>query len=121
MGGENDLNIGVKREDQFDKTLLPFHMETHLRLVHEEDIRQVVLHEDGKEDGEHLLLTAGELIRHERLANLREAYLVLRAHNLLARLAEQVVNEVLEPLLRCRQLLRLLRCVGFNASISTIK
>ena len=39
VGGENDLNVGVKREDQFDKTLLPFHMETHLRLVHEEDIR----------------------------------------------------------------------------------
>ena len=112
MGGEDDLYIGVKFEYQVDEPLLPFDVETHLGLVHEEHVVLPVLDEHGKQDDQHLLLAAGELIRHERLADLFEANFVLRAHDLLACLGEEVVDEILELPLRLADALGLLGSLG---------
>lgn len=48
-------------------------MKADFRFIHKEDIRLVVLHQHGKEDGENLLLTSRELIRRELLTYLVEA------------------------------------------------
>ena len=112
MGGEDDLYIGVEFEYQVDEPLLPFDVEAHLGLVHEEHVVLPVLDEHGKQDDQHLLLAAGELIRHERLADLFEANFVLRAHDLLACLREEVVDEILELPLRLADALGLLGSLG---------
>ena len=88
-------------------------MQTHFGLVHKQDVGQLVLDEHRKQDYEHLLLAARELIRTQNLANLREPYFVFGAYNGLARLRKEVVNEVLECLLRSRDALR------FECSIGT--
>ena len=80
-------------------------MQTDLRLVHKQHIGLVVLHQHSEQDGQHLLLTARQLVGHQRLANLRETDLVLRPHDLLARLFEELVDDILESLLGLRQML----------------
>ena len=105
MGSENNLYVGVQLYNEVNKPLLPLNVQRHLGLVHEEHVGLPVLHQDGQQNGQHLLLTRRQLVGHQRLANLREAYLVLRAHYLLAGLLEQVVHQVLKALLRLRQLL----------------
>ena len=45
------------------------------------------------------------MVGHQRLANLRETDLILRAYDLLARLFEQLVDDILESLLGLRQML----------------
>ena len=106
------LLVGVEFEYQVDEPLLPFDVEAHLGLVHEEHVVLSVLDEHGKQDDQHLLLAAGELIRHERLANLFEANFVLRAHDLLACLGEEVVDEILKLPLRLADALGLLGSLG---------
>ena len=90
-------------------------MQAHLGLVHEEHIRLTVLDEHREQDDEHLLLAARELVWHERLAHLRELYLVCRPHYLLPRIGEELVHDVLEFLLRLGQGLRLRRRIGSSA------
>ena len=105
MGGQDDLAVGVQLRDQVDEPFLPFDVQAHLRLVHEEHIGQVVFHQDGEQDDQHLLLAAGELIGEEHLANLREADFVFGAHDALACLGEQFIDDVLKTLLLLRDLL----------------
>ena len=112
MGGKDNLHIGIELQDEVDESLLPVDVQAHFRLVHEEHVGLPVFHQDGEHDGQHLLLAARQLIGHERFANLREAYLVLRPHNLLARFAKEVVDDVLEHLLRLAYLLSLLCRIG---------
>lgn len=106
MGGQDDLHVRVQFQHQVDESFLPLDVQRHLGLVHEEHVGLAVFHEHGEQDGQHLLLAAGELVGHQCLADLREAYLVLGTHNLLAGFGEQLVDDVLEPLLGLRQLLR---------------
>lgn len=70
VGGEDDLHVGVEAENHVDELLLPVDMEAHLRLVHEEYIRLLVFDEHGEQDGQHLLLAAGELVGGEPFAYL---------------------------------------------------
>ena len=83
-------------------------MEAHLRLVHEEDIRFIVFDEHREEDGEDLLLATRQLIGDEGLTHLRETDLVVGAHDLLPRVGEERVHDILELLLRLREFLCLL-------------
>ena len=105
MRGQDNLHIGVQFQYQFYQPLLPFYVQAHLGLIHKEHVGVVVLHQHGQQDGQHLLLTTRQLIRHQCFANLREPYLVLRPDYLLARFLEQFVHHVLESLLRFRQVL----------------
>ena len=91
VGGEDDLHVGVEAEDEVDELLLPFHVQAHLGLVHEEHIVFLVFHEHGEQDDEDLLLTTGELVGQERLADLCELDLVFRADDLLAGFGEEAV------------------------------
>ena len=106
MGGQDDLHVRVQFQHQVDESFLPLDVQRHLGLVHEEHVGLAVFHEHGEQDGKHLFLAAGELVGHQCLADLRESYLVLGTHNLLAGFGEQLVDDVLEPLLGLRQLLR---------------
>ncbi len=112
MGGEDDLHIGVQIEYQVDEPFLPLHVQTHLRLVHEEHIGLAVLYEHGEQYDEHLLLTARQLVGHQHLSNLRESYLVLRADYLFPRLGEKVIDQVLKFLFGLAELLRLSGSLG---------
>lgn len=73
MGGHDDLDVRIEFQHQTDELLLPFEVKADFRFIHKEDIRLVVLHQHGKEDGENLLLTSRELIRRELLTYLVEA------------------------------------------------
>lgn len=73
MSGHDNLDIRIQFQYQTDELLLPFEVKADFRLIHKEDIRLVVLHQHGKEDGENLLLTSRELIRRELLTYLVEA------------------------------------------------
>ena len=110
--GQYNLYVGIEREDEVDESLLPVDMQAHFGFVHEEHVVLSVLDEHGEQDDEHLLLAARQLIRAQNLAYLREAYLVLSAYDSLARLREEVVDEVLECLLRSRDALRLKGGIG---------
>ena len=105
MGGQDDLHLGVQFQTEVDEALLPLDVQRYLGLVHEEHVGLIVLYEHRQQDGQYLLLAARQLVGHQRLADLREAYLVLRAHDLLARLLEEFVHDVLEALLLLRELL----------------
>ena len=96
MGGEDDLHIRVQLTNQAYQPLLPLHVEGNFGLVHEEYARAVVLHQDGEEDNEQLLLARRELVGIERVSILFEEDFVALAENLLARLAEEFIDEVLE-------------------------
>ncbi len=65
VGGHDDLDVRIELQHQTDELLLPFEVKADFRLIHKEDIRLVVLHQHGKEDGENLLLASRELIRRE--------------------------------------------------------
>ena len=99
MGGEDNLYVGVELEDEVYELLLPVYVQAHLGLVHEQHVGLVVLDQHGEQDGEYLLLAAGQLVGQQCLAYLREPNLVLCAHNLLARVCEESVYHVLELLL----------------------
>ena len=80
-------------------------MQADLRFIHKQHIGLVVLNQYGEQDSQHLLLTARQLIGHQRLTNLREADLVFRSYDFLARLFEKLVDDILETLLGLRQML----------------
>ena len=58
MGGEDNLHVGVQLHDEVDELLLPFNVQAYLRLVHEQHVGQLVLHQHGEQDDQHLLLAA---------------------------------------------------------------
>ena len=64
----------------------------------------LVLYEHGEEYHQHLLLSARQAVGQQQLTVLLEYDLVLRTHNLLARLGKQLVGKVLEPPLGVRYL-----------------
>ena len=105
MGGQNNLHPRVQLHYQVDEPFLPLYVQAHLRLVHEEHVGLLVFHKHRQQDGQHLLLATRQLVGHQRLTHLREAYLVLRADYLLARLLKQVVHHVLKAPLGLRQAL----------------
>ena len=113
MGGHDDLDIRIKLQHQTDELLLPFKMKADFRLIHKEDIRLVVLHQHGKEDGENLLLTSRELIRRELLTYLVEADFVGSTDDGLAGILEKIIYHILEHLLRFTQFLSLEGCIRF--------
>ena len=90
-------------------------MQTDFGFVHEQNVVLIVLYEHCQQYHEHLLLTARQLIRHQSLTDLREAYLVFGAYNLLSRLRKQVVYDVLKAFLGQREVVSFGRSVGFSA------
>ena len=105
MGGQHDLHVRIQFDTQVDEPFLPLDMQTHLGLVHKQHVGQIILYEHRQQDGQYLFLAARQLIRHQRLTDLRESYLVLCPHDLLASLRKQVVHDILETALLLRQLL----------------
>ena len=105
MGGQYDLYVRIQFNDEIYEAFLPFYMQTHLRLIHKENIGLLVFYQYCQQDGKHLLLTTRQLVGHECLSNLRESYLVLRPNDFLPRLFKQFIHDVLETFLRLRQLL----------------
>ena len=113
--GKDNLDVGVQFEDEVDETLLPVYMQTHLGLVHKEDVGLVVFHKHRHQYHEHLFLAAGELVGSKYLTYLTEGYVVAASHQLLSRVGKEAVNHVLELLLRLRYLLCLHCSVGIAA------
>ena len=105
MGGQDDLHIGVQFHAEVYQALLPLDMQRHLRLVHKEHVRLIVLHEHCQQDGQHLLLATRQLIGHQRLTNLGETDLVLRPHDGLTRLRKEIVDDILKAAFLLRQML----------------
>ena len=115
VGGHDDLDVRIEFQHQTDELLLPFEVKADFRLIHKEDIRLVVLHQHGKEDGENLLLTSRELIRRELLTYLVEADFVGSTDDGLASILEKAIYDILEHLLRFAQLLSLEGGIRFAA------
>ena len=113
MGCHDNLDVRVEPQHQGNELLLPFKVQTDLWLVHEEHIGLIVFHQHSEQNGKHLLLACRQLIRLQHLAYLVELNLVGIADNGLARLAEQVVHNVLEHLLGLAECLSLLCRIGF--------
>ena len=80
-------------------------MQRHLGLVHKEHVRQVVLHQYREQDNQDLLFATRQTIGQQHLTNLCELQFVRCTDNLLACIAEQLVDDVLEPCLLLRHLL----------------
>ena len=114
MGSEDDLCVRIETLYQSDELLLPVDVQAYLGFVHEEDVRQLVLHESREQDEQHLLLTAGEHVGREPFLPLEEENLVAVTVDALARLGKETVEDVLELLLLARYLLRLALCVGVS-------
>lgn len=70
VGGEDELYVGVQVHDEVDEAFLPVDVQADLRLVHKEHVVLVVFHQYGEQYGKDLLLTAGELVGDECLADL---------------------------------------------------
>ena len=120
MGGQNDLHIRIQLQTEINQAFLPLDVERYLWLIHKEHIWLVILYQHREQDGKYLLLTTRQLIRHQCLTDLRETDLVLRTYNLLARLREQVIDNILEALLLHRQLLGRIRITCLQLRDNTI-
>ena len=98
MGGEDELNVGIHLRDDAYQFLLPIDMQTHLRLVHKEDVRLLVFKKNGKEDEHHLLLTGGQLSRCQDVSLLQQTYAVGITQDDLLGLPEEFIDMVVEKL-----------------------
>ena len=105
MGSQDNLHIRIQLQAEVYQPLLPLHVERHLRLVHKEHVRLIILHQHRQQDNQDLLLTARQAIRQQHLTYLRELQLVGRTDHLLSRITEQLVDDILETGLLLRYLL----------------
>ena len=112
VGGENDLYVGIKLENEVDELFLPFHMHTHFGLVHKQDVGLVVLDQHGEKDRQYLFLSTRQLIGEQFLAHLLKIDFILTPHNFLSRVCEQAVHDVLEPAFGLADVFGFLLCVG---------
>ena len=71
-------------------------MERDFGFIHKEHTTAVVLHQNSEQDDQQLLLARRELVGIERVSILFEEDFVALAENLLARLAEEFIDEVLK-------------------------
>ena len=99
MGGKDELHLRVQAADHADELLLPLDVERGFGLVHEEDAVGAFAHEHGEQDDEHLLLARRELVGQQAFAVLIEGDFVAAAVDGLARVAEELVDHVLEAAL----------------------
>ena len=100
VGGDDELHVGIELQNEVDELLLPFKVQAHLGLIHEQHIGELVFHQHGEQNHQHLFFTTRELIGQQHFAHLIETYLVFCAHNGLSCFCKKAVNEVLKQLFR---------------------
>ena len=107
MGGHDNLDIRIQFQHQTDELLLPLQVKTDFRFIHKEDIRLVVLHQHGEQDGKNLLFASRKLIRQKLLAHLVESDFIGCSDDGLSGILEKIIYHILEHPLGFAQLLSL--------------
>lgn len=96
VGTQDELHLRVQASYHADELLLPLDVERSFGLVHEEYTVRTLAHEDGEQDDQHLFLARRELVGQQAFAVLIEGDVVAAAVDGLARIAEELVHQVLE-------------------------
>ena len=76
MSRQYYLSVRVQAPYKTYESLLPFNMQTYLRLIHEQSIMLAVFHQYSQQDYQHLFLTRRQLIRSQMHIALNEQNLI---------------------------------------------